>query len=265
LPQTQFRFRYDSAYGDNRPDRAEFFYGKSGSFQDAPAPLTDPRAPGLENPEFKVNYQTAASYLEIALADRFSIFAEVPVRFLSPDQNPYAAGLSDVSAGFKYAFLYEPDRVATFQFRTYAPTGDVSTGLGTGHTSLEPAVLYFRKLNDRLTLETELRDMIPIDGTDFAGNVLRYGVGVGWRAYQNERIRVTPVVEAVGWTVLSGKESVAPFPDVKDAAGDTIVNLKVGARLGVTSWGDFYAGYGRALTGDVWYKQIFRVEYRLAF
>ena len=28
---------------------------------------------------------------------------------------------------------------------------------------------------------------------------------------------------------------------------------------------DVYVGYGRALTGDVWYKDMVRVEYRLHF
>lgn len=76
---------------------------------------------------------------------------------------------------------------------------------------------------------------------------------------------MTPVTEVVGWTVLGGKESVTPFPTVENAAGDTIVNLKAGVRVGVGPRSDFYVGYGRALTGDVWYKSIVRVEFRLAF
>jgi len=28
---------------------------------------------------------------------------------------------------------------------------------------------------------------------------------------------------------------------------------------------DFYVGYGRALTGDVWYKNMLRVEVRVRF
>ena len=28
---------------------------------------------------------------------------------------------------------------------------------------------------------------------------------------------------------------------------------------------DLYVGYGRALTGEVWYKDIFRVELRIPF
>ena len=60
---------------------------------------------------------------------------------------------------------------------------------------------------------------------------------------------------------------------VKDAAGDTIVNAKIGVRLGFgplvgpanLSRSDLYIGYGRALTGDVWYKDILRVEYAWRF
>jgi hypothetical protein len=46
--------------------------------------------------------------------------------------------------------------------------------------------------------------------------------------------------------------------------GDTIVNAKLGLRIGSGN-ADFYASYGRALTGDVWYKDIVRLEFRLGF
>jgi hypothetical protein len=48
-------------------------------------------------------------------------------------------GLSDVQFGFKAALLADPDRYLTIQFRTYVPTGNPGTGLGTGHPSLEPS------------------------------------------------------------------------------------------------------------------------------
>jgi hypothetical protein len=84
---------------------------------------------------------------------------------------------------------------------------------------------------------------------------------------------VTPIAEVVGWTVLHGKE-FAPDIGVKDAAGDTIVNGKLGTRFffgdrcergGLLNRSDLYLGYGRALTGTVWYKDIIRLEYRLLF
>ena len=71
----------------------------------------------------------------------------------------------------------------------------------------------------------------------------------------------------MGWTLLGGKLT-EPLGDgvfeVKNASGDTIVNLKVGVRFGFGA-SDLYVGYGRALTGDVWYKDIVRAEYRLSF
>src|SRR5207249_3574000 len=102
---------------------------------------------------------------------------------------------------------------------------------------------------------------IPIDGSDFAGNIIRYGVGLTYDVYHSGKFHVAPVTEIVGWTVLGGKELVLGVPGndtsaiVQDASGDTIVNAKIGVR---TYFGgsSLYAGYGRALTGDVWYKDI---------
>jgi hypothetical protein len=54
-------------------------------------------------------------------------------------------------------------------------------------------------------------------------------------------------------------------PIIEDASGDTIVNLKVGIRMASSRHDSFYVGYGRALTGDVWYEEIARAEYRWTF
>jgi hypothetical protein len=257
MPVNQLRLRFDSSSGNNRPTRAEFFWARTGA-----------QGPGVRLPEKHVDYQDLASLAEVAFSGRFSAFAEVPERFLHPEVNPGAAGLADMNAGLKWAFLAEPNQVATFQLRAYAPTGDVRTGLSTGHASLEPALLLYRKLESGLICEGELRYWAPVGGTDFAGDVLRYGAGLGYEVYRGDRLRVRPVAEFVGWTVLGGKESELS-PDgvvlVKDAAGDTIVNVKVGVRTRVGNLGDFYTGYGRVLTGDRWYANTFRLEFRLFF
>ena len=74
-------------------------------------------------------------------------------------------------------------------------------------------------------------------------------------------------------TVLGGEETVR-FPndpngndvfDVRSAVGDTIVNAKIGYRIGVGRNSQIYAGYGRALAGDTWYDNIWRLEFRLFF
>lgn len=263
IPKTMFRLRFDAAYDDNRPDRAEFFYAKCGCFIGTPGFFG--RAPGPPAPnETSVDYQDISSYLEVALNNRFSGFVEVPVRFLNPVVNKNETGLADINAGFKWAFVACEDQFLTFQMRTYIPTGDAFHGLGTRHVSLEPALLAYQRLSDRLVVEGELRDWIPINGTDFAGNVIRYGVGLGYEVVHSDALRMMPIVEFVGWTVLGGKELTETGVTL-DASGDTIINSKIGVRTYFGHGSDLYVGWGHALTGARWYEDILRVEYRYVF
>src|SRR5437870_2915412 len=61
MPGDVFRFRFDAAYHNNRPTRAEFFYPRGG-----------PSGLGLHDPEPSVDFQELSAYLEMALSDRFS-------------------------------------------------------------------------------------------------------------------------------------------------------------------------------------------------
>lgn len=193
----------------------------------------------------------------------------MPERFLNPQVNSATAGLGDINTGFKYAFRFDPTRVTTFQTRVYVPSGNTILGLGTAHVSIEPALLQYQQLAQRLYLEEELRLWIPAGGSSFAGNVLRYGGGVSYRVVERPGGWLAPVTEVVGWTVLNGRQEIFPPGGELSAAGETIVNAKLGVRLGWTpryfQGGDFYVGYGRALTGAVWYKDIVRVELRLRY
>jgi hypothetical protein len=97
--------------------------------------------------------------------------------------------------------------------------------------------------------------------------VIRYGVGAGYSLLDRSAgFSLAPVVEAVGWTVVDGKK--LPSSGVPtDAAGDTIVNLKMGVRVGLDPYNlhQIYAGYGKSLTGDHWYEEIVRVQYRVFY
>ena len=186
-----------------------------------------------------------------------SFFAEMPFRFVDPELQNNTSGFGDANAGFKLALRQDCCQTTTFQLRTYIPSGDGSRGLGTDHASLEPALLHYRQLSQRLTLETELRDWIALDGTeDFAGNVLRYGAGVSYLLNECSCTPTRAVIELVGWTVLDGMTAFLPAPGqavIEDASGDTIVNLKLGLRRNLSPCCDVYAGYGQALTDETWY------------
>jgi hypothetical protein len=264
-----FRFRFDAAYDNPMPDRVEFFYGQCGCFGG--------NAPGPPLAETRVDYQEFIPYLEWAFNNRFSVFGEAPVRLINPEVNQNAGGFSDLNVGFKYALIACPNEYLTAQLRIYTPTGQADLGLGTGHVSIEPSLLYFRRIDQCWTLQAELRDWIPISdsvtptGQPFAGNVLRYGVGLGYDLWSCcdgcTSKRLTPVGEIVGWTILDGfgfNGNIPPAGALIDQSGVTIVNAKLGVRYTVNQH-SFYAGAGTALTNQFWYADIIRLEYRQAF
>jgi hypothetical protein len=270
IPVDVIRLRYDMAYRNNRPDRAEFFYPKCGCFRTLTPPQLDAKGPPL--PETRVDYQEFSTYVEKTIGERFSIFGEMPLRAINPTVNDNVTGIGDVSFGLKYAAILTECQAVTLQFRTITPSGDGDKGLGTENWWLNPGLLWQTQAADRLTLFGEVQDFLPISRTsNFAGNVLRFGAGLAYMAVSTERVRVMPVFESVGWWVLSGRQ-LADGQDI-DAIGDTIVNVKGGVRIGLgkvcdpgdLGRSDLYLGYGRAVTGDVWYKDLFRVEYRLRY
>ena len=107
--------------------------------------------------------------------------------FNNPSRNANHAGLGDMIAGFRWGLSNCCDRQLTFQLKNYFPTGDDDAWLSPGHYSIEPGLLYYQQLSDRVTLEAEFKDWISVDGAvnpqngePFAGNVLQYGIGLGY-------------------------------------------------------------------------------------
>ncbi len=277
----QFRFRFDGAFNNPLPDRAEFFYGQCGCFNRSQNPPVPP-APGPPLAETSVDYQEYSMYLELAPREKFSSFFELPFRAINPDVNENHAGLSDIVTGFKLGLITRQDRLLTFQLKTYIPSGDANAGLGTGHVSLEPGILYFRRLNNRLTVNAELRDWIPlsannVDGQLFAGNVIRYGFSSAYDLFQmpvcgntacagcgRNLHRLSAVTEIVGWSVLDGLAFDGNTGRLLDADGTDILNIKFGLRYSVNGK-SLAISYGRTLSDDTWYSDIARLEYRIAF
>ena len=250
FPGNQMRFRVDPNLDFHQPSKGEFLWAKSGA----------PFLPGPPRPETSVDTTDLSLYIETIISDCWSGFVELPVRFVDPEINHFNAGLADVNAGIKVMLCHTDDFLITFQFRGYLPTGGGRQGLGNDHFTVEPALLGCMPITDRLMLEGEFRTWVPLDGTDFAATHLRYGIGAYYDVYQSCDVRISPVVEVVSWTLLEGKVS----PGVS-SAGETIVNGHAGLRVSLPDRGDFYLGYGQALTDRKWYERTFRVEFRYFF
>ena len=267
---SQIRLRFDIGFDNNRPDRAEFFYAQCGcNGGNAPGPK-----PGLVT---NLNFQQLYMRAEYAPVRRFSAFFELPVRWVQPQTFvpgtgtfPNEAGLSDVQAGLKFAVLASHNHYLTFQFLADFPSGDSSKGLGTNHYSIGPSLLFFQRVTDRFSIEAQVGDWHPIGGssfraTGFAGDVFNYGFGPSYELYRSERVRVAPVIEIVGWSVLGGLETNGDLKQIVHSDGTNIVNVKIGVRTSIGDHNSFYVGYGQAVTHELWYKHIVRLEYRYAF
>jgi hypothetical protein len=290
IVESEIRIRFDAAFNDEFPDRAEFFYGKCGCYRpgdpNAPGP---PPGSGTAVIPRSLNFQQLYILGEYAPIRRFSVFAEIPVRWIQaqglrvgpPNSFPNEGGLSDVMAGFKLAAIASESTYLTFQFRGYFPSGDASKGLGTNHYSVEPELLLYHRFSSPLTLEGQVGDWHPIGGSagvpqmgstatseGFAGDIFIYGIGASYKLYSRNRVAIAPVLELVGWDVLSGFETLPEGPVneiAEEVSGTSIVNMKFGVRTNIGPHNSFYIGYGHALTHATWYQQIVRAEYRYSF
>lgn len=274
----EVRVRFDAALHDTTPDRAEFFYAKCGCYAFVPSTNAtyDPRTPG-PGPGIPqaINFQHLYFYGEYAPHPHLSVFMQLPFRWLqasgSPQAFPSVGGFSDVQLGVKFAPLITTRHYVTLQFKAYLPSGDASIGLGTHHYSVEPSLLYYQRLSERFAVEAEVGDTHPLGTSSgiptaashgFAGDVFFYGVGPSYQFVKGEKFSLAGVVEVVGWNVRSGYVTGPVNPST---AGINIVNIKVGPRLSIGAHHSVYFGYGRGLTSQTWYRDIFRTEYRYSF
>ena len=273
------RVRFDAGFDNNVPDRAEFFYAQCGcNGGDAPGP----GAPGPGDLATNLNFQHLMVDLQYAPHERIAVFGSIPLRFVQPQTflgqtfNPPlsntfdgGSGFSDIRAGVKASIFSNDSSLLTAQVQGFFPSGDSGKGLGTDHGSFETALLFHHRVNDRFTIESQFGDWHPIggselpDGTNYAGDVLFYGVGPSFELVNNGRLRFSPVIELVGWHVLGGQQQDAGT--LGAAEGTNIVNLKFGARTTFNEVSSFYVGYGHALTDAVWYNNIIRFEYKYSF
>jgi len=299
--QTRVRLRYDNMTGANKPSRGQFLYPSLGAFGGDGPPAGGIGGGGgggggggigiggLDAAE--VDLEQVSTYIELALRERFSLFIDVPVRWIGPinfgGQDGFTdgtqRGAGDISAGFRWGLIDSPQEHLTFQLRTTLPTGEPLRALGTGNTTIDIGLLYdeqltsklwfFSEINDWQTLDAVTLDPATISNPNLASqdaNILRGGVGLGYELYRCgsrcQPKKLTLLTEIVTWTVLDGvTTSLDPNDNtVEDATGDTIVNGKYGVRY-TQDQNSIYVGYGHNWTNDRWYSDLFRLEWQRTF
>lgn len=264
-PATQMRLRWDTGWDMLTPDRAEYFFARQ----------TGPLGPNVI--ARSVNYRELSLYTEGA-TDKIGVFVEQPYREvgvhvspISPNPDTTFSGFGDLNIGTKTLLLDCDLLQVAFQFKTFILTGASTKGLGTGHVSLEPALLNTLHLAPDTYLQCELAYWIPVGGDSlYQGNIFHSHLAVNqvlWHLCRS--VQLVGTVEFNEWSIINGNFT---SPDVLTAgkatperARDTILSLGPGARLVICDRVDIGVGTAFALTGDRWAEELVRAEFRWRF
>jgi hypothetical protein len=281
-PITQTRIRIDTARNLRHADRAEYIFARVNP-PDCTVVIPSCRPLGTaKGPRVlptSVDIDQLSLYQEAATA-RASFFIEVPYRQVEIDPAahcppgmdfcPSESGFADINLGTKSLLCDCELMQLTFQFKTYIPTGNFIKGFGTGHVSLEPALLFNLNLGGATYLQGMLAYWIPIGGEPV------YQANIWHNHFSLNHILCSPCkgLQLIGtletnlWTIYGGAYTVTDV--LPNAAGEipgasastTIASGGPGLRLVFCDKLDIGVGSAFAYTGTRWFEDVIRTEIR---
>ena len=259
-PVTQTKLRFDSGINMTQPDRGEYFWARADGNGKGPAPT----APFTG--ELRLNYYDLVNYTEAATG-RFSMFVETPYRSVYPEVAPHAAGFSDMNIGTKTLLFDSELFQITFQFRTYIPVGVPSSGLGNGHASLEPSMLWAVNLARETYWQGKIAEWIPLGGDpNYSGAILHYHSSLNrtlW--YMNPAVPIIGTMEFNGWSFQHGSYTDPYLGGLFQASGTTYASAGAGVRWVFCDKIDFGVAFAQAITHNHFASQLIRSEFRWRF
>jgi len=251
-PQNRTRLRWD--YGGDMifPDRAEYFWARVG----ARGPSKQPNS---------LDYHEMSLYTETAHGN-FSTFLITPYRSLYMNEAGHSAGFADLHIGTKSLLLDTPMLQVAMQMTTTVPTANSRKGLGTGHVSLEPALLIAVALTDRDSMQAQVAQWIPLGGDpDFQGAILRWGAAWNRILWQRDQDNVATIsLDLVGWSFQDGAYT-DPNLGKQRANDETYVYLGPGARWLMCGKFEFGVGGIFALSERHFAQHILRTDFTLRY
>jgi hypothetical protein len=274
-PVTQLRLRWDNNWDVIQPDRAEFFWAQQHPKINQVGAGTGKGPAGIAS---RVDYFDLSLYAEAA-AEKASVFVETPYRHLDVSTAAISAnspltgtsGFADMNVGTKALILDCELLQLTFQFKTYIPTGNFLTGLGTGHVSLEPSFLFGLKLTEESYLQGQISYWIPIGGdSGYQGNIFHSHFSYNHTLCSPFKgLQLVGTLEAEEWTFLGGDYTDSDFtlggtPVAVNAKG-TIFSAGPGLRLFICDKLDIGVGTQFSLTGSHFAGETARAEFRWRF
>jgi hypothetical protein len=189
----------------------------------------------------------------------------------------HASGFADMNIGTKSVLLDCELLLLTFQFKTYIPVGNVTQGLGTGHVSLEPSLLFNVKCSPSSYVQGQFAYWIPIGGDNlYQGNLYHFHL-----SYNHLLCKILQDVKLVGTLefnqlsffqgAFTSTNALLPNPStgalspVSVSASTTMFSAGPGLRLFICDKIDLGVGSSFALTGERMAEELIRAEFRWRF
>ncbi len=254
-PQGMTRLRWDNGRGMVFPDRNEYFWARSGGGGKGPA--ITPR---------RLNYNALSMYNEFG-AERFSGFVVTPYRTYDTVGQGGGSGMGDIQVGTKSLLLDTEIVQISLQFTTYIPAGPAMKGAGTGHVSLEPALLMSVKLHEDTYFQGQIGEWIPLGGDPaVGGGLLDYRFALNHVICRPwEESQLIGSLEFTGIAFQDGGFTDPATGLVRKSNGGSYFNLGPSVRWVLSRNCDFGFGVQFATTQEHFAQQLYRTEMRFRF
>lgn len=240
-----------ASHGLGTPDRLEYFWA---------SPQIGPAA------ESRVDVLDTVIRTEIGNRKAMAL-ASYTMRSLNPERNDNTTGFGDMMVGAKALIVDGKCTQIASIFQTYLKTGPADRGLGTGHMSLEPGVLFRQQLSEMTFFHAEAKYWIPIAGrAGFAGDVLRLGAGVStiWR--ESDSHALMPTLEFVTYNFLAGSKTDASGNTVRvngNFAAEVLPGLRCAFGESALGMHEFGVSAGAKLADRDWFDTRLLLQMRL--
>ena len=268
-PISQTKLRYDSVWNYRHPDRAEYFWARQllnpNQVAFAGGPAINGAGKNLVRsvPVTRIEYQALTMYVEAA-SGGFGATIETTYLNLTDLSN----GFGDLTIGTKSMFLDCELLQLTFGFKTFVPTGNFTKGLGTGHVTLEPSLLFNIKCSPKTYLQGQFAYGIPLGGDgEFQASVFHMHFSLNhilWCPCPG--VQLIGNVEVNEWSVQDGFfTEQAGNVNLGLPARNDFVSAGPGVRLILCDKVDFGIGSQFAITDQHFAGQQLRAEFRLRY
>ena len=260
-PVSQTRLRWEYSQMGAYMDRGEYYWARSDGNGKGVRPVNAIGIPRLDAHELQ-------QYTETATGGRFSAFVATPYRSLNMQfaDPSSSAGFGDITIGTKGVLFDTELLLLTLQFKTVLPVGQPAKGLGNGHVSLEPSLLFGVRISPESYLQGQVAEWIPIGGDPtYSGAMLHYHL-----AYNHTIWRPIPQAQLVGTLELHGYAFqdggfTDPATGFRPASSTHYLQAGPGARWFFCDQYDFGVGSSFGITGSNSFGSQFRFEFRVRF